>query len=117
MKRKSPTIGPSLLLVDDDLHLLDSMGQWLSEQEFLVTTAHNCATATKALQDGHFDLALIDLRLGSEDGFTLLLHCRKNHPKTTVMLMTAALPMWSLPFDITVLSERMLSKAAPSPFV
>ena len=88
MKRKSPTIGPSLLLVDDDLHLLDSMGQWLSEQEFLVTTAHNCATATKALQDGHFDLALIDLRLGSEDGFTLLLHCRKNHPKTTVMLMT-----------------------------
>jgi DNA-binding NtrC family response regulator len=43
----------------------------------------------KALLDNHtFELALIDLRLGPEDGFTLLEFCRKHYPQISVILMT-----------------------------
>ena len=40
------------------------------------------------LSERTFDLALIDLRLGHEDGFDLLTHCKKHYPQTTSILMT-----------------------------
>ncbi|MFO0035802.1 MAG: response regulator, partial [Planctomycetota bacterium] len=72
MKRKSPI---SLLLVDDDRHLLDSMGQWLSEQGFQVGWASTGAPALDLLASQSFTLALVDIRLGEEDGFSLLQQC------------------------------------------
>ena len=35
-----------------------------------------------------YNLALVDIRLGNDDGFDLLAHCRKNHPATAVMMIT-----------------------------
>jgi DNA-binding NtrC family response regulator len=85
MKRKSPI---SLLLVDDDRHLLDSMGQWLSEQGFQVGLAANGAQALDLLANHSFTLALVDIRLGEEDGFSLLQQCRQKYPQTNVVMMT-----------------------------
>ncbi|MFN9342054.1 MAG: response regulator, partial [Planctomycetota bacterium] len=85
MKRKSPI---SLLLVDDDRHLLDSMGQWLSEQGFQVGLASNGAQALDLLASHSFTLALVDIRLGEEDGFSLLQQCRQKYPQTNVVMMT-----------------------------
>jgi DNA-binding NtrC family response regulator len=78
----------SLLLVDDDRYLLDSMAAWLGEQGYAVHTASDGERACKALVDHAPDLALIDVRLGDEDGFALLAQFRKLHPETTVVLMT-----------------------------
>ena len=77
-----------ILLVDDDQHLLESMGAWLNEQGFQVSMASNTDQANKILGDKTIDLALIDLRLGSEDGLTLLANCKKHHPNVIVLLMT-----------------------------
>lgn len=85
MKRKS---AQSLLLVDDDRHLLDSMGQWLTEQGFLVTVAASARQALDALEDQSFGLALIDVRLGPDDGFALLQTCRRRFPQTHVIMLT-----------------------------
>src|SRR5205085_11928434 len=78
----------SLLLVDDDRHLLDSMASWLRDQGYPTTTASNAKDAKAALASQVHDLALIDVRLGEEDGFTVLSHSRQHHPETTVILMT-----------------------------
>ncbi len=78
----------SLLLVDDDCYLLDTMASWLRDQGYSVHTAAKIAEAEKILAIETFDLALIDIRLGEEDGFTLLAHLRKNFPATTTILMT-----------------------------
>jgi DNA-binding NtrC family response regulator len=78
----------TLLLVDDDRHLLASMGDWLREQGYVVDTAASVAEGLAALGRKTYDLALVDIRLGEGDGFDLLAHCRKNHPATAVMMIT-----------------------------
>ncbi len=79
---------PRILLVDDDQHLLHSMGEWLQSCGFPTTIAQDITSAQAALADQTFDLALVDVRLGPEDGFDLLKHCKTHHPNTTVILMT-----------------------------
>jgi len=78
----------SLLLVDDDRHLLDSMALWLREQGYAISTATSHKEAKAALDDQTFDLALVDVRLGDDDGFALLTYSRQRRPETTVILMT-----------------------------
>ena len=79
---------PKLLLVDDDQHLLQSMGEWLNSVGYPTFIAGNIESAKQHLTQQNFDLALIDLRLGPEDGFELLTHCRTHFPNTAVILMT-----------------------------
>ena len=77
-----------VLLVDDDRHLLDSMGAWLVDQGFQVSLATNTSEALAKLNEHFHDLALIDLRLGGEDGMELLKQCKKHHPNVVPLLMT-----------------------------
>lgn len=78
----------SLLLVDDDRRLLDSMVTWLREQGFTVTPASNSREAKKAIDEQAFDLAIVDIRLGDDDGFDILAYSRSKRPEATVILMT-----------------------------
>lgn len=78
----------SLLLVDDDRQLLGSMAQWLRDQGFVTDTAMNSAEAFASLKRRAYDVALVDIRLGQEDGFDVLAYCRQNHAATSVILMT-----------------------------
>ncbi|MGY8746828.1 MAG: sigma-54-dependent transcriptional regulator [Pirellulales bacterium] len=77
-----------ILLVDDDQHLLESMGAWLTDQGFQVSLASNGKTARQRLNETTFDLALFDVRIGHDDGFELLAQCKKHHPNVVVVLMT-----------------------------
>ena len=77
-----------LLIVDDDQHLLQSMGQWLDSKSFEVQVASDITEAKSRLADSVFDVALIDLRLGNEDGFDLLEFCKSSVPEMVAILMT-----------------------------
>lgn len=80
---------PTLLVVDDDRHLLSSMGQWLREQGYEVDVASQYTEAAAALQRKGYDIALVDIRLGEgPDGFDLLAYCRKIRPETSVIMIT-----------------------------
>lgn len=78
----------SILLVDDDRHLAESMAQWLREMSHEVETAENLGSAKSALKSRAFDLVITDLRLGQEDGFDLITHTRKHHPDSSVLVVT-----------------------------
>ena len=78
----------SLLLVDDDRHLLDSMSAWLRDQGYKVQTATGYQTAVAHLQKDTPDLVLADIRLQDGDGFDVLEWCRENRPGLTVILLT-----------------------------
>ena len=78
----------TLLLVDDDRQILESMAPWLREQGYVVETAGNIDEANQRLAVRTFDLALVDVRLGEEDGFDLLQACRERYPQMTVILIT-----------------------------
>ena len=77
-----------ILLVDDDQHLLQSMGMWLQEEGFKTFLAANQQTAEKHLANQPIDLALVDLRLGKDDGFDVLRYCQQHCPQVAVLLMT-----------------------------
>ncbi len=68
----------TLLLVDDDRHVLGSMADWLREQGYKVDTALTLAEGTAAVDRKTYDLALVDIRLGDDDGFDLLAHCGRS---------------------------------------
>lgn len=78
----------TILLVDDDKHLLESMGSWLASCGFDVDLAEGSSQACAALQIRRYDLCIVDLRLEDGDGFDVLEYSRKNHPETSVILMT-----------------------------
>ncbi len=78
----------SILLVDDDQPLADSMASWLAEQSHRVDTAYSIASAKLRMQQTSYDLVITDLRLGDEDGFDLLHHVRQHHPQTSVVVVT-----------------------------
>jgi len=78
----------SLLLVDDDRRVLESMADWLRSQGYDLDTAARYGDALEMLRRKTYDLVLSDVRLGDGDGFDLLEHCRRNWPSTQVILLT-----------------------------
>jgi DNA-binding NtrC family response regulator len=78
----------SLLLIDDDRHVLESMADWLREQSYKVDTAADRAGALATIARKTPDLVLCDVRLPEGDGFDVLAHCRENYPGTSVILLS-----------------------------
>lgn len=78
----------SILLVDDDWHLVQSMAEWLRELSHDVEVADSVGSGKQKQSEREFDLVITDLRLGNEDGFDLIHHSVKHHPGTTVLVMT-----------------------------
>jgi DNA-binding NtrC family response regulator len=78
----------TVLLVDDDRHVLASMADWLRDQGYATDTATSLAEGRTAVDRKPYDLVLADIRLGDGDGFDLLAHCRKNCPATAVVMIT-----------------------------
>ena len=78
----------SLLLVDDDRHLLESMADWLREQGLKVDTSIGYGDALEKLRSNTYEMLLVDVRLQDGDGFDLLEQVRRNYPESHVVLMT-----------------------------
>jgi DNA-binding response OmpR family regulator len=57
----------SLLLVDDDRQVLESMADWLREQGYQLDAVGSQAAAIASLSRKAYDLALIDIRLRDGD--------------------------------------------------
>jgi DNA-binding NtrC family response regulator len=79
---------PTLLLVDDDRRVLESMADWLRGQGYDLDTAAGYVNALERLRGKSYDLVLADVRLGDGDGFDLLEQCRRNWPASQVVLLT-----------------------------
>ena len=78
----------SLLLVDDDRRVLESMADWLRSRGYKLDVATSCETAMTSISKKPYDVVLCDIRLGDADGFEVLGYCREHHPAVTVILLT-----------------------------
>lgn len=78
----------TLLLVDDDRQILNSMADWLRGQGYKVDVAADFSAAASAIDRKPFDLLIVDIRLNDRDGFELLEYSRKRNPTTPVILVT-----------------------------
>ena len=66
-----------LLLVDDDVRILSLLSAYLSQNNFLISSAHNSTEARCLLDYFEFDLLVIDIMMPGENGLELLENIRK----------------------------------------
>lgn len=78
----------TILIVDDDRHITDSLYLILTDAKFEVSTAHTFAAAVTMLSKNAVDLVITDLRLPDGTGIDLITHVKNEMPETEVILMT-----------------------------
>src|SRR6185503_18324601 len=78
----------SILVVDDDISVTDSVRLLLSEAGYQVQTAHTFARACATFSAHQFDLVVTDLCLPDGTGIDVLTRIKTEAPETEVILMT-----------------------------
>jgi two-component system OmpR family response regulator len=77
-----------LLIVDDDPEIRAELSAYLGAHGFQVATAATGSEAEQQLAGRRFDVMLLDLWLGSENGFDVLRRMRREH-RTPCIMVTA----------------------------
>ena len=79
----------TLLVVDDDHLVLESLLLLLSAHEYRVLTADNAAAALDKLRETNVDIVLTDIRMPGMDGIELAGKIHDLDPGIPVLIMTA----------------------------
>jgi DNA-binding NtrC family response regulator len=79
----------SILVVDDERLIRDSLAEFLGQEGFRVTVCGTAEEALELLGRRHYDVALCDVQLPGMDGIELLERLLKISPQTFVLLITA----------------------------
>ncbi|MGD8368224.1 MAG: response regulator, partial [Desulfobacterales bacterium] len=112
----------SILVVDDERIIRDSLKAWLGDEEgFSVDTAESGEAALAKLEAGEYRLMLLDIKMPGMDGVEVLKRATEMQPELLVVMMTAyatvetaveamktgALDYLIKPFDPEVLIPRV----------
>ena len=76
-----------ILVVDDNVELVDNLGEILEDEGYEVLQATSCAAARARAAEG-FDVALVDVRLPDGDGTDLAAELHRTAPASEVVLLT-----------------------------
>jgi putative two-component system response regulator len=79
----------TLLIVDDDHHVLESLLLLLSADGYRVVTADNAAEALVRLEDRVVQIVLTDIKMPGMDGIELAGKIHERNPDLPVLIMTA----------------------------
>ncbi|MBH2034765.1 MAG: response regulator [Pseudomonadales bacterium] len=82
------TYKPTVLLVDDEESILNSLRRLLRSQPYNVLLATSGAQALEILAQQPIDLVMSDARMPNMDGATLLAYVHLHYPHTTRIMLT-----------------------------
>ena len=77
-----------ILVVDDDDRIRDLIKQYLTENNFLITTANNAEDAKKKVSIIKFDLIILDIMMPGKTGLEFTVE-NKDNINTPIILLTA----------------------------
>jgi DNA-binding NtrC family response regulator len=78
----------TLLIVDDELSVRDSLSRWFRDDGYEVAIADGASEALTKLAERKFDLALVDIRMRGTDGIELQRRMHELEPDMVVIMMT-----------------------------
>jgi len=79
----------SILIVDDEQEIRDSLSEVLTDEGFLTYSAENGQVALEMMDEQHFDIVLTDIKMPEMDGVTLLQKTKEVAPDSFVILITS----------------------------
>ncbi|NOX38648.1 MAG: sigma-54-dependent Fis family transcriptional regulator [Calditrichaeota bacterium] len=79
----------TILVVDDEPSVCDSLRRWFQEEGYTVTTARSAEEALQKMHAGPYDVILLDIKMPGMDGLALQRRIRELDPKAVVIIMTA----------------------------
>jgi two-component system response regulator HydG len=80
---------PSVLVIDDESGILDTLRILLKKEGFEVLTAQGGKAGLDQIRSGAYDIVLSDVRMPQVTGIDILNAVREQDPMTPVILMTA----------------------------
>jgi DNA-binding NtrC family response regulator len=78
----------SLLVVDDEKVVRESLGKWFEEEGYVVETATSAREALLKLTGRRWDLALLDIKMPGMDGLELQRKIHEVAAETVIIIMT-----------------------------
>jgi DNA-binding NtrC family response regulator len=81
-------IRPSILLVDDDINILETLSAILQQKGYNTDTAENGHDAIQKSKAKFFNLALLDIKLPDMEGTRLITMMQENVPKMVKIMIT-----------------------------
>ncbi|HEY3278743.1 MAG TPA: sigma-54 dependent transcriptional regulator [Syntrophorhabdaceae bacterium] len=79
----------SVLVVDDEINIRKTLSIFLEAEGHKVTAVSNFNDAVAEASGRSFDMAFVDLRLGTESGLDLLAPLRAANPRLKIIVITA----------------------------
>lgn len=76
----------SILLIDDDTELCESLTRLLAMDQIEITSAHNVASGSSEIQRRRYDLIVLDVMLPDGDGRVFLKQIRERSDVPVIML-------------------------------
>ncbi len=80
---------PQLLIVDDELHVRESLSHWFAEDGYDVVTAESGKQALALLGRRSFDIVITDIRMPGMDGLALQRRILEVDPDLAIIVITA----------------------------
>ena len=113
MKQANP-VG---LLVDDDMLYLRTLQRSLARRGVETITASDAASALAAAREARPDFALVDLKIGSDSGLTLIQPLRALKPEMRILLVTGYASIATAVEAIKLGADDYLPKPANIPTI
>lgn len=79
----------SILIVDDEESVRDSLYSWFIEDRYRVECAENAKVALSMLESESFDIILADIKMPGMDGMEMLRRIKAMRKESIVIMMTA----------------------------
>jgi two-component system response regulator RegA len=78
----------SVLVVDDDQRFAITLAAALARRGYVAHVAHDAAAALATAHTKELSAAIVDLKLGSDDGLALIEPLRRAHPHMRIVVLT-----------------------------
>jgi len=77
----------TILIVDDEQDLCESLAYVLDDLGFITSTANNTAQAYHQIMNGRIDIVLSDVRMPGENGVEMIRRVRKQKPHDPLFIL------------------------------
>jgi two-component system response regulator RegA len=77
-----------VLVVDDDVRFAITLAAALARRGYVAHVAHDAAAALATASTREPDAAIVDLKLGADDGLALIEPLRRAHPRMRIIVLT-----------------------------